>query len=475
VIVCLAQFMVILDATIVNVALPSIQESLGFSQASLQWIVNSYTLVFGGFLLLGGRMGDILGRRRLFVAGVLLFTTASLLDGLATSAGQLIAFRGLQGLGGALIAPVALSIVTTTFPEGREREKALGVWAAIAISGSAFGLLLGGILTEAFSWRWIFFVNIPVGVIAALLALRYVPESKLEAEGRHFDAAGAATVTGGLIALVYAMVEAPSKGWTSATTLGFGALALVLLASFFVIESRSANPLVRLSIFRVRTVTVANTVLFLVVTGMFAMFFFVTLFVQQVLGYSPIEAGAAFLPFTAGIMISAGLASRFATKIGLRTVVAVALAVAAAGMALLARITPESTYVANLLPSYLLIALGMGFVFVSLTLLATGGLENKDQGLASGLFNTSQQIGGALGLAVLSTVAASRTSHLLDQLGHKPTAAEHASALVGGFHVAFLVGAAFMLAGACVMVLGLKREHVEKAVEEPARPEAVAA
>src|SRR5438876_11334383 len=279
VLICLAQFMVILDATIVNVALPSIQKDLGLSEANLQWIINAYTLVFGGFLLLGGRAGDLLGRKRLFLIGLVIFTGASLLDGLAVSSGMLIGSRALQGLGAALISPAALSIISTTFAEGQERSKALGVWAAIAIGGSAVGLILGGVLTQSFSWPWIFFVNVPVGVVGFVLSLRLVPESKDEHAHRSYDIAGAVTVTGGLMALVYAIVKAETDGWGSATTIGFFALAAVLLVSFVVVEERSAEPLVRLSIFRVRSLTTANLVMFLVASGLFAMFFFNTLYI----------------------------------------------------------------------------------------------------------------------------------------------------------------------------------------------------
>src|SRR5438093_631045 len=287
VLICLAQFMVVLDATIVNVALPSIQKDLHLSEGNLQWIVNAYTLVFGGFLLLGGRAGDLLGRKRLFLIGLVIFTSASLLDGLASTEGMLIGSRALQGLGAALISPAALSIIATTFAEGAERARALAVWAAIAIGGAAVGLILGGTLTQYFSWPWIFFVNVPVGIAAFILSLRLVPESRDANAHRSYDLAGAATVTGGLMALVYAIVGAQSAGWTSARTLGFFAAALVLLASFVVIESRAAAPLVRLSIFRVRSLLTANAAMFLAMSGMFAMFFFNTLYIQQVLGYGP--------------------------------------------------------------------------------------------------------------------------------------------------------------------------------------------
>ena len=453
VLICLAQFMVILDATIVNVALPSIQEDLGLSDENLQWIVNAYALVFGGFLLLGGRAGDLLGRKRLFLVGLVIFTVASLLNGLSTSSGMLIGSRALQGLGAALISPAALSIISTTFAEGKERSRALGVWAAIAIGGSAVGLVLGGFLTQTFSWPWIFYVNVPVGIAAFVLSLRYVPESRDAQAARHFDVAGAVTVTGGLMALVYAIVKAETDGWTSGTTLGFFGLSAVLLVSFVLIELRSKAPLVRLSIFRVRSLTTANIVMFLVASGMFAMFFFNTLYIQQVLGFGPLKAGLAFLPFTAGIMVSAGIASTLTPRIGVRPVATVGMLLSAAGLLLLARLPVDGSYAVDLLPSILLTSLGMGAVFMPLTLVATTGLENEDQGLASGLFNTSQQIGGALGLAILSTVAASQAESFQGS---------QAEALVEGFHWAFAGSALFVLAGLGVMLALLRQRHVAR-------------
>src|SRR6478672_1406033 len=317
--------MVILDATIVNVALPSIQKDLGLSEANLQWIISAYTLFFGGFLLLGGRAGDLLGRKRVFLVGLVIFTVASLLNGLASTEGQLIGFRALQGLGAALISPAALSIISTTFAEGAERAKALAVWAAIAIGGASIGLVLGGGRVQYFSWPWIFFVNVPVGVVAFILSARLVPESRDEHAPANYDIAGAVTVTGGLMALVYAIVKAETDGWTSSTTIGFFVLSAVLLVSFVLIESRSAAPLVRLSIFQIRSLTTANIVMFLAMSGMFAMFYFNTLYIQEVLGYKPLKAGLAFLPFTAGVIVSAGLASALAPKIGVRPVAAVGM------------------------------------------------------------------------------------------------------------------------------------------------------
>jgi EmrB/QacA subfamily drug resistance transporter len=450
ILVCIAQFMVILDATVVNVALPSIQKDLGLSEANLQWIVNAYTLVFGGFLLLGGRAGDLLGRKRLFLAGVVVFTVASLLNGLATNSTWLISTRALQGLGAAFISPAALAIISTIFAEGRERGKALGVWAAIASGGSAVGLVLGGVLTQAFSWPWIFFINVPIGVVAFVLSLRLIPESTDEEAERSFDIAGAVTVTGGLMTLVYAIVKAQSDGWTSGVTLGTFAGAAVLLAAFVVTELRASAPLVRLSIFRVRSLRAANVVMFLVASGLFAMFFFNSLYLQRVLGYGPLKAGLAFLPFTAGIIVSAGLASQFAPRVGVRSVAVVGMILTALGMALLARIPVHGAYVPDVMPSIILTSLGLGAVFVPLTLIATTGLEDSDQGLASGLFNTSQQIGGALGLAILSTLAASRS----------PGSTK--AALVHGFHWAFAGGAGFVLAGLVLLLVLLRRGDVER-------------
>jgi EmrB/QacA subfamily drug resistance transporter len=451
VLICLAQFMVVLDATIVNVALPSIQRDLHLSEGSLQWIVNAYTLVFGGFLLLGGRAGDLLGRKRLFLIGLVVFTGASLLDGLSSSEGMLVASRALQGLGAALVSPAALSIISTTFEEGAERARALGVWAAIAIGGSAVGLILGGVLTQYFSWPWIFFVNVPVGVAAFVLSLRLIPESRDAQAERSYDVAGAVTVTGGLMALVYAIVDAQSAGWGSAKTLGFFGLALVLLAAFVAIELRVKAPLVRLSIFRTRSLLTANVAMFLAMSGMFAMFFFNTLYIQRILGYRPLEAGLAFLPFTAGIMASAGIASQFAPRLGVRLVAGVGMALSVGGLLLLTQLPVHGSYAADVLPSILLSSLGMGAVFMALTLIATTGLEASDQGLASGIFNTSQQVGGALGLAVLSTLAASRTSAAGGSTAH---------GLVVGFHWAFGAGAVVLAGALVVLVALLRRRHV---------------
>ncbi len=459
VIVCLAQFMVILDATIVNVALPSIQADLNMSEADLQWVVNAYALTFGGFLLLGGRAGDLAGRKLVFLTGVVMFSAASLACAISPTSEFLIVFRGVQGLGAALIAPAALSIVTTTFAEGQERTKAMGVWAAIAVGGGAVGLVLGGMLTDWLSWPWIFFVNVPVGIAVFALAWRLVPESKDEHAHRSFDLAGAVTVTAGLLALVYGIVKAQEKGWTSLHTGGFFAVALGLLVAFLVIESRSAEPLVRLSIFRVSTVRSANTTMFLVAAGLFAMFFFNTLYLQRVLGWSALKAGFAFLPFTAGIVIGAGLSQGLVPKLGARQVPLVGMPMAIAGLLLFTRLEPGGSYLTDFLPGVMLASIGMGLTFVPITLIATSGISADDAGLASGLYNTAQQIGGALGLAILSTLAVNRTEEVLTSAGSaQPSPADQAQALVDGFHVAYVGGAILIALGWLALLLLLKRQ-----------------
>jgi EmrB/QacA subfamily drug resistance transporter len=475
VIACLAQFMVVLDATVVNVALPSIQRGLHFSPSSLQWVVNAYTLIFGGFLLLGGRAGDLIGRKRLFMVGTALFSAASLLNGLAQTSGMLIVGRGLQGLGGALLSPAALSIITTTFTEQGDRTKALGVWSAIAAGGGAVGLILGGALTQLASWPWIFIVNVPVGVATLLATVRFVPESRADVGHRTFDLAGATTVTGGLVVLVYAIVKAQSYGWGSGRTLGLIASALVMLAAFLVIERRSAAPLIRLSIFRIRTLAAADVVLLLVASGMFGMFFFASLYVQEILGYSPLRAGLAFLPVTGGIVVGAGLAQQLIRRAGVRNVAMVGIGLATAGMAVLARVPVHGTYAGDLLPGLVPLSIGMGLTFVPITLLATGGVVENDAGLASGLFNTAQQVGGSLGLAILSTLAASRTSSLLHGAHGAGAAAAGLAARVSGYHVAFIAAAVMLAAGAVILPLVVRKRHVENLDLEELAPSAVAA
>ena len=457
VIACLAQFMVVLDVTIVNVALPSIQHGLHFSPTSLQWVINGYTLIFGGFLLLGGRAADLLGRKRLFAAGIAVFSVASLLNGFAQSPGMLIAGRALQGLGAALVSPAALSIITTTFTTSEERTKALGVWSGIAAGGGAVGLLLGGVLTDLLSWQWIFFVNVPVGAIALAMTMRFVPESRAATEHRTFDLAGAASVTAGLVLLVYAIVQGQSFGWGSPRIIALMAAGLALLAAFGLIERRSKAPLVRLNIFRLRTLTIADGVMLLVASGLFSMFFFASLYVQEILGYSPLRAGLAFLPVTAGIGIGAAISQQLIRRVGVRAMGVAGIAIATVGMVILTGLPVHGSYVGDLLVGLMPLSIGMGLTFVPITLLGTGNLHNDDAGLASGLFNTAQQVGGALGLAVLSTVAASHTAGLLH--GGAGTAARSA-ALVSGYHVAFAGGAIVLGSGAVLLALGLRRRHV---------------
>jgi EmrB/QacA subfamily drug resistance transporter len=463
VIACLAQFMVVLDITVVNIALPSIQRGLNFSSANLQWVVNGYTLIFGGFLLLGGRAADLSGRKRLFLAGVALFSAASMLNGLAQSSGMLIAGRGLQGLGGALVSPAALAIITTTFTDAGERTKALGIWSAIAASGSAVGLLLGGVLTDVASWRWVFFVNVPVGIATVLLALRYIAESRVEGIRRSYDLGGAVTVTGGLVVIVYAIVKAQSFGWGSGRTIGLFAAGLALLAIFVAIERRSDAPLMRLSIFRVRSLAVGDAALLLIASGMFGMFYFASLYVQDILGYSPLKAGLAFLPVTAGIMIGAAVAQQLIKRLGVRNVSIIGTTLAALGMLVLTQLPVHGSYVGDLLTGLMPLSIGMGLVFVPITLMGTSGVSADDAGLASGLFNTAQQVGGSLGLAILSTLAATQTSHLLSN--HSAT---KVAATVSGYHVAFLAAAAMFAGAAALLVFALRRRHlaeVEQAVE----------
>jgi EmrB/QacA subfamily drug resistance transporter len=470
VLVCLAQFMVILDATIVNVALPAIEGDLGLSTSGLQWVVNSYTLVFGGFLLLGGRAGDLFGRKRLFLAGVVVFTVASALNGLAHSGEVLIAARALQGLGAALVSPAALSIVTVTFAEGRDRSRALAVWAAIAVGGGAVGLLLGGILTELLSWEWIFFVNIPIGIVAFLASLRWVPESR-SPERRGFDLAGAATVTAGLVLLVYGIVGTTDHGWTSARTLALMGGGLALVAVFLAIEGRVRDPLVRLGIFKLRSIAGANSAMLVVAGGMFAIFFFASLYVQQILGFSPIEAGLGFLPLTAGIVLASGLAQQLVARIDVRWVAMTGMAIGAGGLLLLSRVSPDGSYVTDVLPGILVMSVGLGLTFVPLTLIATTGVGPTDAGLASGLFNASQQIGGALGLAILTTFATERTTSALADAGGAPTPAEQAAAAVDGYQVAFAAGAGLLLLGAIVLPAFTRRRDVAAVTgEEPVLP-----
>jgi EmrB/QacA subfamily drug resistance transporter len=438
---------VVLDASIVNVALPSIGTALDFSQDNLSWVVNAYTLTFGGFLLLGGRMADLLGRRRLFIAGLILFAGASLAGGLAQSDIWLISARAVQGLGAALLSPAALSLVTEIFKEGAERNTAMGVWGAVAGSGGAAGVLLGGMLTEWAGWEWVLFVNVPIGLAAAFLAPRLLPESRNDG-ARHFDFAGAVTVTVGLSLLVYSLVDANSAGWASAQTLILLAVAAALIASFVLIERTTKAPLVPFpGIFRLRTISGINVTALLIAMALFSMFFFISLYMQQVLGYDALEAGVAYLPLAVGIIISAGIASQLITRFGVKPVLIAGLILTAIGLYWFAQISPGGTYLGDILFPALVSAFGLGFAFVPMTVAAMAGVEPHEAGLASGLINTSQQVGGALGLAILAAIANSRTDSLTESGSALPVA------LTEGFQSALLVGSAFAVVGAVLALL----------------------
>ncbi|MDP9347232.1 MAG: MFS transporter, partial [Actinomycetota bacterium] len=438
------QFVIILDASIVNVALPSIGRALDFAQDDLAWVVNAYTLTFGGFLLLGGRLADLLGRRRLFIIGLIVFSLASLLGGLAQSDLWLIAARALQGLGAALVSPAALSIVTNTFAEGAERNKALGVWGAVAGSGGAAGVLLGGVLTEYLGWEWVLFVNVPIGLLMAFLAPRLLQESLDEGRERAFDVTGAVLVTAGLALLVYTLVDANKVGWDSTQTIGLAALALVLLAGFVAVEARTSHPLVPFSIFRLRTLRGADIVSLLIAMSLFSMFFFISLYLQQVLGYDALKAGFAYLPLALTIIVSAGVASVLVTRLGFKVVLVAGLVFVAAGLAWFAQVSaPGGTYLGDVLGPSLLAAVGLGFSFVPVTIAAVTGIRPDQAGLASGLVNTAQQVGGALGLAILVAVANHTTRNAF-----AGGTRDRAVALTEGFQDAFLVGAAMALLGA---------------------------
>jgi EmrB/QacA subfamily drug resistance transporter len=459
----MTQFVIVIDASIVNVALPSIGSHLHFSRDSLSWVVNAYTLTFGGFLLLGGRLADLLGRRRMFMIGLVLFSLASLAGGLAQSEAWLIIARATQGLGAAIVSPAALSIITTTFAEGAERNRALGIWGAVAGAGGAAGVLLGGILTSGLSWRWVLFVNVPIGIAAAALAPRLLLESRADDGTKGFDVPGAVTVTAGLALLVYAVVDAVNIGWGSTATLLRLAGSAGLLAAFVVVERRQRHPLLPFSIFRLRTLRGADIVGLLIGMSLFSMFFFISLYLQYVLHFSAIKAGVAYLPLAVGIILSAGAASQFVTRIGFKPTLIAGMLFIAAGLLWFSRVrSPGGSYAADVLGPSILAAIGLGFSFVPVTIAALTGTTPQEAGLASGLINTSQQVGGALGLAILATVANSYTKNLLDAGSHHGT-----EALAKGFDRAFMVGAGFAIVGAILTSVLISsrdsREHAAAA------------
>jgi EmrB/QacA subfamily drug resistance transporter len=434
--VCSAMFMTVLDVSIVNVALPSIGTHLHFSRENLQWVISAYAITYGGFLLLAGRAADLLGRRRVFMVGLGVFTLASLVCGLASSEGALIAARAVQGLGAAIIAPAALSIVMTTFREGAERNKALGIWGAVGGSGAAVGVLAGGVLTKYLGWEWIFFVNVPVGAIALALTVPLVHESRADTAERSYDPLGALTVTGGLALMVYAISKAPDVGWTSGRTIGLLAVAAALLVAFVVTETRVRAPLVPFRIFRLRTLTAANIVAVLLGAVIFSNFFLLTLYVQQVLGYSALKAGLTFVATAGTAVVAAGFAQALVTRFGAKYPLAFGLALMTAGLVWYTQLPVHGSFASDLLPGYLLIGVGLPFSFIPISIAALAGVEHDEAGLASGLLNTTQQIGGAVGVAVASTIFASHFRTELQAGLPQPVA------LTSGFHWAFwaLVG-----------------------------------
>jgi EmrB/QacA subfamily drug resistance transporter len=445
-VVVAAQFMVVLDVAIVNVALPSIRTDLHFSQESLQWVITAYAIFFGGVLLLGGRLADLLGRRRLFIAGLAIFTVSSLLDGLAWSEGSLIAFRSLQGLGAALLSPAALSILTTTFREGRERNLALGVWGAASGSGGAAGVLLGGALTSALSWSWIFFINVPVGLAVMAVSPLLLRESRAELEHRHFDVAGAATITSGLMLLVYAMTRATQHGWGTSETIGLLIASGALIASFFVVESRSKAPLLPLRIFKLRTLTGSNVAGLLMGGAIFSQFFLLTLYMQEVLHYSAIRTGVAYIGLTLTIVAFSAAAQALVTRLGVRRVLPVGLTLSAVALILFARLPVDGHYWTDLFPAFIISAVGLALAFVPMSIGALTGVNQSDAGIASGLINTSQQVGGAVGVALATTIATTYTAHFVSD--HAGSTAFGGAALTHGFSVAFYVLAALAAVGA---------------------------
>jgi EmrB/QacA subfamily drug resistance transporter len=459
---CLAQFMVILDVSVVNVALPAIRGGLHFSEVDLQWVVNAYTVTFAGFLLLGGRAADLLGRRRVFVSGLVLFAVASLAGGLADSQALLIAARAVQGLGGAVIAPASLSILTTTFREGPERNRAVGIWGAMGGAGGAAGVLLGGVLTDLLGWRWILFINVPIGLIAAFAAQRLLLEGRDRSRARNFDLAGALSATVGLSLVVLGIVRTDQVGWGSPQALGLIGGGIALLALFLLIEGKFASaPLMPLRIWSSRTLTAANIVVLLVGGATFGMWFFVSLYLQQVLGYSPIRAGLAFLPMTLCIVIGSTLASRLVHRFGAKPLLVTGMTIMTLGLLWFTQISATGNYVDDMLGASLLVAMGIGLSFVPATISAVAGVDRAEAGLASALVNTARLFGGALGLAILAAIATDRTTSDLRHVGPGVGAAHQA--LVNGFQLAFVIAAGFAFVGLMVAIFGLPRVSTRRA------------
>jgi len=467
-VVVAAQFMVVLDVAIVNVALPSIKTDLGFSQESLQWVITAYSIMFGGVLLLGGRLSDLLGRRRLFMIGLALFTVSSLLDGLAWSEGSLIAFRSLQGLGAALLSPAALSILTTTFREGRERNLALGVWGAASGSGGAAGVLLGGALVSGLSWPWIFFINVPVGALVIGVSPYLLRESRADLGHRRFDLAGATSITGGLMLLVYAMTRATQDGWATAATVSLLAASAALIGAFFLIEARSQAPLLPLRIFKLRTLSASNLSGLLMGGAIFSQFFLLTLYMQQVLHYSALKTGVAYIGLTLTIIAFSAVAQGLVTRFGVRYVLPAGLALSTVALILFARLPVHGDYFSDLFPAFMISGLGLALAFVPMSIGALTGVRQEDAGIASGLINTSQQVGGAVGVAIATTIATTWTSRYVDS--HAGLTASSGSALTHGFQIAFYVLAALAAAGAVLSALMLESRPAEPELELAPEP-----
>jgi EmrB/QacA subfamily drug resistance transporter len=469
VVLCVGMLMIVLDVTVVNVALPSIQTDLGFSQSSLAWVVNAYLISFGGLLLLAGRLGDLVGRKQVFMLGLAVFTVASLLCGTAQSQAMLIAARFVQGVGGAMTSAVILGMIVTMFPEPREQAKAIGIYGFVASAGGSIGLLAGGILTEAINWHWIFFINLPIAVGTALCAARLIPRDRGIGLGRGADVLGAVLVTSALMLGVYTIVKASEYGWGSLHTLGLGGASLTLLAAFVARQARAANPLMPLRVFRSRSVTGANLVQVVVVAGMFGMFFLGTLYLERVLGFDPLEIGLAFLPSTIVMgVFSAVISARLTARLGAHATLVPALLLILGGLALFARVPVDGAYLVDVMPAVILVGMGAGLAFPSLMMLGMAGVDPADAGLASGLINTTAQVGGALGLAVLATLASGRSEDLLAAGDAAP------AALTGGYHLAFIVGAGLVVAGIGIALALLRpqrgaaaaRAHAELAYSE---------
>jgi EmrB/QacA subfamily drug resistance transporter len=457
-----AYLMVVLDVSIVNVALPSIQEELDFAPEDLQWVVSGYALTFGGFLLLGGRAGDLLGRRLLFMIGLALFAVFSLVCGLAVSSGMLIAARLLQGAAGAVLSPSVFSITSVTFREGSERNKALGILGAIAGSGAAIGVLLGGVLTEYAGWEWIFFVNVPIGFGALFLVPRLVQESRAAELARHFDSAGAVTVTASLMLLVYGLTQSNNAGWGSAQTIGVLFGSAVLMAAFLAIELRSHSPLVPLGFFRKRTPAGANLIGFMLGTMVFGMFFLLSLYMQQVLGFSALKTGVGYLAVALTAVAASGVAQALVTKAGVKPVLSGGMLLLAGGLLWFTQVSVDGSYTVDLLLGFILIGVGLGFSFVPVSIAALAGVTGQEAGLASGLINTSQQVGGALGLAILTTISTTRTDNLLEDGVRAP------QALTDGFTLAFWAAVGFAAVGFVTTLLALRREDLRAGETEAA-------